>query len=200
MGRCRLAFSYPIKTCTHDTGVMGVTCQLWMCCLTTTFTHHHQSFVKHSKSKNNKSKTHNGTWGGGDRHNQRAGIHMKFSFLFVYWLFQQHHANIIPHIIGPCQCTSPCRPTLPWCGHHDQVTHGCSPPHNAVETLGCMLCTPVTIPMTFRSLQGCMVVSIDTCTAIARFIGHFWRLTPAWVGVLMGFCKTTTCTHENPCL
>ena len=31
----------------------------------------------------------------------------------------------------------------------------------------------VTITMTFQSLQGCTAVSIDTCTALARFIGHF---------------------------
>jgi hypothetical protein len=27
-------------------------------------------------------------------------------------------------------------------------------------------------PLTFRSSQGCTAVSIDTCTALARFIGH----------------------------
>jgi len=27
-----------------------------------------------------------------------------------------------------------------------------------------------------------MAVSIDTCTAFARFVGHFWRDTPTQVG------------------
>jgi len=67
-------------------------------------------------------------------------------------------------------------------------------------TLGCMLCTPVTIPLTFQSSQGCTAVSIDTCTALARFIGHVWSHKPVWVGIPMGFCKPLTCTCENPCL
>ncbi|KIJ91565.1 hypothetical protein K443DRAFT_14295 [Laccaria amethystina LaAM-08-1] len=32
--------------------------------------------------------------------------------------------------------------------------------------------------MTFLSSQGCTAVSIDTCTALARFIGHFWWANP----------------------
>lgn len=70
-----------------DVGVIGVTCQLWTHHLSTTFTHHHQSFAKHTKCKNDKSKIHYGTWGGGDR-------------------------NIVP-----CQCTSPHRPTPPFESH-----------------------------------------------------------------------------------
>jgi hypothetical protein len=38
--------------------------------------------------------------------------------------------------------------------------------------------TPLGIPMTFLSSQGCTAVSIDTCTALARFIGHFWWANP----------------------
>jgi len=47
--------------------------------------------------------------------------------------------------------------------------------------------------MTFRSSQGCTAVSIDTCTALARFIGHLWRHNPMRVGVPVGFCKPLTC-------
>ena len=61
-----------------------------------------------------------------------------------------------------------------------------------------MLCTPVTFPLIFRSSQGCVAVSIDICTALARFIGYFWRQTPAWVGLPPGFRKPTTHTNENP--
>ena len=71
--------------------------------------------------------------------------------------------------------------------------------HGAIETLGCTLCAPVTFPLIFRSSQGCMAVSIDTCTALVRFIGYFWRQTPAWVGLPPGFHKPTTHTNENPC-
>ena len=56
----------------------------------------------------------------------------------------------------------------------------------------------VTFPLIFRSSQGCAAVSIDTCTALARFIGYFWRQTPAWVGLPPGFRKPTTHTNENP--
>jgi len=45
-----------------------------------------------------------------------------------------------------------------------------------------------------------MAVSIDTCTALARFIGHLWRHNPMRVGVPAGFCKPLTCAHKNPCL
>jgi hypothetical protein len=67
----------------------------------------------------------------------------------------------------------------------------------AVKMLGRILCAPVTISPTFRSSQGCMAVSIDTCTALARFIGHFWRHTLARVGVPPGFCKPPMRTREN---
>jgi len=64
------------------------------------------------------------------------------------------------------------------CPSHKACTTTHEWPSNNMEhppqspTLGCMLCTPVTIPLTFWSLQGCMAVSIDTCTALVRFIGH----------------------------
>ena len=45
----------------------------------------------------------------------------------------------------------------------------------------------------------CTAVSIDTCTALVRFIGHLWRHNLMRVGVPMGFCKPLTCAHENPC-
>ena len=64
-----------------------------------------------------------------------------------------------------------------------------------------MECPPqsptMAIPLTFQSSQGCMAVSIDTCTALARFIGHLWRHNPMQVGVPVGFCKPSTCICEN---
>jgi len=54
--------------------------------------------------------------------------------------------------------------------------------------------------MTFQSSQGCTAVSIGTCTALVRFIGHLWRHNPMKVGVPMGFCKPMTHAHKNPCL
>ena len=77
-------------------------------------------------------------------------------------------------------------------GQCDRVTRGCfqckchGPPQSASAT------------GRFRSSQGCVAVSIDTCTALARFIGYFWRQTPAWVGLPLGFRKPTTCTNVNP--
>ena len=134
----RLAFSYPRKTHTHDMGVMGVTCQWWMRCLTTTLAHHHQSFPKHSKHEDDKSKKNDGTWER-DRHNQGMGIPdvpMSFSLLFVYWLFQQHYEPCLCHSPHR-QWTSPCRPTLSWHSQYDWVTCGCSPPpHDAMKHWG----------------------------------------------------------------
>ena len=87
------------------------------------------------------------------------------------------------------------------CPSHKACTtcqrHGTSTPitHTGVHAL-----PPVTIPLTFQSSQGCMAVSIDTCTALARFIGHVWSHKPMWVGIPVGFCKPLTRTCKNPCL
>ena len=50
--------------------------------------------------------------------------------------------------------------------------------------------------MTFVSSQGCMAVSIDTRTALARF----WSHTHTQVGVPAGFCKTRTRRNPYPCI
>jgi len=52
--------------------------------------------------------------------------------------------------------------------------------------------------MTFVSSQGCTAVSIDTRTALARFLARFWSHTHARVGVPAGFCETRTRTRRNP--
>ena len=48
---------------------------------------------------------------------------------------------------------------------------------------------------TTTTSQCCMAVSIDTRTAVARFLGWFWRHTHARVGVPPGFWKTPS---RNP--
>ena len=53
------------------------------------------------------------------------------------------------------------------------------------------------IPESITS-QCCMAVSIDTCTAVARFLSRFWRHTRTRVGVPPGFYKTQTPTRRNP--
>jgi len=56
--------------------------------------------------------------------------------------------------------------------------------------------------MTFVSSQGCTAVSIDTRTALARFLARFWSHTHVQVGVPAGFCETHTRTRRNlyPCV
>jgi hypothetical protein len=48
--------------------------------------------------------------------------------------------------------------------------------------------TDVESPDTILTSQYCMAVSIDTCFAIARFFGWFWRVNSQWV--TPGFPKT----------
>ena len=47
--------------------------------------------------------------------------------------------------------------------------------------------TPSLPPPPFLTSQDCTAVSIDTRTALARFIGWFWEDTREWVWVLPGF-------------
>jgi len=84
-----------------------------------------------------------------------------------------------------------------WC---DWVTHGHSPLHYMVlsKQWGARFAPRLPFPWFFWSSQGCTAVSIDTCTALARFIGYFWRQTPMLVGLPLGFCKPTTRTNKNP--
>ncbi|EDQ98817.1 uncharacterized protein LACBIDRAFT_335625 [Laccaria bicolor S238N-H82] len=73
--------------------------------------------------------------------------------------------------------------------------------HDAVKTLAHALC-PSYHFLTFRSSQGCTAVSIDTCTAFVRFIGHFWRDTCTWVGnprVFVNPRPVPTKTHTCGC-
>ena len=51
--------------------------------------------------------------------------------------------------------------------------------------------------MTFLTSQACTAVSIDTCTAPARFIGQIYE-DREWVYVPLGFLKSPTRTHQNP--
>jgi len=67
---------------------------------------------------------------GGDRHNQRAGIQgapMRFSFLFVYWLFQQHHANIIPLANAPLLADQHCLDVVSMIESHVVAHHHMTP-------------------------------------------------------------------------
>ena len=81
------------------------------------------------------------------------------------------------------------------CPSHTTLMTAHKQPANDME------CPPqsptMAIPLTFQSSQGCMAVLIDTCTALARFIGHLWRHNPMQVGVPVGFCKPSTCICEN---
>ena len=47
--------------------------------------------------------------------------------------------------------------------------------------------TPVTVYTNFLTSQDCKAVSIDTCTALASFIGRFWEDTRERVWVPPGF-------------
>jgi len=149
-----------------------------------------------------------GIWGG-DRHNQRVGLTRCAHKVFFYfhlltittapWPKATCHIRVIPHNNDTCQWTPPHRPT-PWTW---SVRASCmqlltTTQHDAIKTLVHAL-RPSYHSLTFRSSQGCTAVSIDTCTALARFIGHFWRHTPVQVGVPAGFHKPATRTRKNPC-
>ena len=77
MNPCGLGICNPSPTCTHDTGSRV---------LPVSVIESHGVVYNHIKCVCRKFKARDGTCGG-DRHNQRAGIHgvpAKFSFLFVY--------------------------------------------------------------------------------------------------------------------
>ncbi|EDR04581.1 uncharacterized protein LACBIDRAFT_330518 [Laccaria bicolor S238N-H82] len=82
-----------------------------------------------------------------DSHNERVGMQAPRP---------KNPPCIIPHNVDFHQRTLPRRPTLPMLS----------------KSWG-----EVAIPLIFRSSQGCTAVSIDTRTALARFIGHLWRHT-----------------------
>ncbi|EDR15047.1 uncharacterized protein LACBIDRAFT_300793 [Laccaria bicolor S238N-H82] len=103
-----------------------------------------------------------------DSHNERVGMQAPRP---------KNPPCIIPHNVDFHQRTSPRRPTLPMLS----------------KSWG-----EVAIPLIFRSSQGCTAVSIDTRTALARFIGHLWRRTLPQVGVPLGFYKSATHTCKNP--
>jgi len=102
----------------------------------------------------------------GDRHNQggHTGCARKFSFSFCLLTnstMSHDHVCVIPHNIDPRQWTPPHRPTPPMPLKHRGAF---SAPR-----------------LPFPRLSDPRKVARDTCTALARFIGHFWGHTLARV-------------------
>jgi hypothetical protein len=54
--------------------------------------------------------------------------------------------------------------------------------------------------LTFRSSQGCTAVSIDTCTALVRFMVHFWGHNPKAGWGTRGFLQTLYPYPRKPVL
>jgi len=105
-----------------------------------------------------------------------------------------------PSIPAPlCKCSpsqvrwvQPSQPTIStsrhhWCPHEPKTKHITDETH-----------LPIYCPPLNLTSQCCTAVSIDTCTAVARFLGQFWRWTRAQVAYPRFFCKTHTRTCRNP--
>ena len=110
--------------------------------------HHHQSFVKHSKHKNDKSKKHDGTCGGIDTTTEWAYKVRPQIFLSFLSTDYSNSTMSMPASF-PASSTLTHQPLLTdqLCLDVVSVIESCGAahhPHDAIETLGCMLCTLVT--------------------------------------------------------
>ena len=80
--------------------------------------------------------------------------------------------------------------------HSANVSHNHEPEHKRTQgrNTSANVNDPWTTPLNLTS-QCCRAVSIDTCTAVVRFLSWIWSHTSCMGDIPPRFCKTRTLGH-----